>query len=566
MKKKILSVVLCSVICVLCACQKNEIEISSSPADSMSAEEVQAQWEEAKTTPYGKYPELVTYTLGKMTATNNSNMPQGDTYENNAYTRYLKDMLNIQNEDAFEEMDEQYYITVDMAVSAGKIPDIMIVEDADAVVKLHEQGLIQDLTTAYENGATNVIKSIYKSYGEEIFAPVTIDGKLMAIPGTSISEGPNLIWLRKDWMDKLGLEEPSTIYDVEEIVRAFVTENPGNNAPGETIGLVSNTSLCGDNGISLEYQLDILFATFGAFPKQWIYDAQGNVCYGSVQPQAKEGLAYVRSWYEEGLLDENFLLRTDTNIIDLIVDGKCGSFFGPWWAPNNPLMEAISVDPQAQWVPYLIETNADGKTYYHSQNPGYKYVVVRKGFEYPEIVCKMISVIFDYTRYEDVDNVELSDYFVLNVDPTARPIAINVDYNTALQRCYTMLLDAFAGKISYEEMPLLERSYYNACKAYMEKEENASAEEWAAYQSRIVACSLLEETKIEEVPSLFFGETESMRNSWWKLEEMENSAYLKIICGEEELSYFDTFVESWKEAGGVEITAEVSEVLEERGK
>lgn len=566
MKKRILSVVLCSVMVMLCSCGKEVTEEKKPQISSLSEAEALAQWEEAKTTPYGKYPEPVIYTLGKLAGTNNSNMPNGDTYEDNAYTRYLSEMLNIQNDDVFEELDVQYYRSIDMSISSGTIPDIMVVEDADTVAKLYDLDLIQDLSEAYENCSTDVIKNIYKSYGDEIFAPVTFNGKLMAIPETSISEGPNLLWLRKDWLDKLGLSEPKTVEDVENIIRAFITENPGQNAPGETIGLVSNTSLCGDNGISLEYQLDILFANFGAFPKQWIYDENGRVRYGSVTPQAKEGMAYVREWYEEGLLDENFLLRTDTNIVDLIVNGKCGSFFGPWWAPNNPLMEAVAKNPEAEWVPYLIQTNEDGKTYYHSQNPGYKYVVVRKGFEHPEIVCKMISVIFDYMRYEDVDNEEMSDYFVLNVDPTARPIAINVDYNTALQRCYDMLQEAFRGRVAYEDMPLLERSYYNACKAYLRNGEDATVEEWAAYQSRVVACSLLDDEKICEVPSLFFGETEGMRSNWWKLEEMENSAYLKIICGEEDISYFDTFVENWKEAGGNEITTEVSRVLRERGK
>ena len=33
------------------------------------------------------------------------------------------------------------------------------------------------------------------------------DGKLMAVPETVIDHGPNLLWLRKDWMDELGLKE-----------------------------------------------------------------------------------------------------------------------------------------------------------------------------------------------------------------------------------------------------------------------------------------------------------------------------------------------------------------------
>lgn len=32
---------------------------------------------EAKTTPYGRYPETITYTLAKMTGVNNSNLPEG---------------------------------------------------------------------------------------------------------------------------------------------------------------------------------------------------------------------------------------------------------------------------------------------------------------------------------------------------------------------------------------------------------------------------------------------------------------------------------------------------------
>ncbi|MBQ8823271.1 MAG: extracellular solute-binding protein [Lachnospiraceae bacterium] len=562
MKKRILSVVLCGLLFVGgCGSQGSE-ENENIPGGP----EYEAAMEEAKTTPYGKYPELITYTLAKMSATNNSNMPEGDTYENNAYTRYLRELLNIQNEDVFEEKDDQYYITVDMAISSGEIPDIMVVKDAETVAELYEQGMIEDLTQVYENCASQVIKEIYASYGDRIFEPVTFDGKLMALPETSISDGPNLIWLRQDWLDKLGLEPPGTIEELENVVRAFITENPGGNAPGETVGIMCNTDLCGENGISLEYQLDILFAGFGAFPKQWIYDQAQEVCYGSVQPQAKEALSYIHRLYDEGIIDPNFLLRTDTNIVEMIVSGKCGAFFGPWWAPNNPLVDAVAADPEAEWQPYLIATAENGATYYHSQNPAYKYVVVRKGFAHPEIVPKMISVIFDYSRYEDVNNEELSAYFTQNVDPTARPVAINVDYNWALRRCYQTLMSAFGGKTSFEEMPLLERSYYTACKAYLEKGQEATAQEWAAYESRIEACSLLNSKNIIEVESLYFGETSTMRSLWWKLQELENQAYLKIVCGEEDISYFDTFVEEWMEMGGAQIVKEVAaEIKEDEG-
>ena len=44
---------------------------------------------------------------------------------------------------------------------------------------------------------------------------------------------------------------------------------------------------------------------------------------------------------------------------------------------------------------------------------------------------KVLSVLFDYSRYEADDTEEMNAYFALNVDPTARPLMINVDYNEA---------------------------------------------------------------------------------------------------------------------------------------
>ena len=38
----------------------------------------------------------------------------------------------------------------------------------------------------------------------------TVDGKLYAFPNTVIDDGAPLLWLRKDWIEKLGLKEPET--------------------------------------------------------------------------------------------------------------------------------------------------------------------------------------------------------------------------------------------------------------------------------------------------------------------------------------------------------------------
>lgn len=559
--KKIISCVLIINLLILCGCGDSGAT-PSTRENAETKEEYEAALYTARTTPYGKYPEQLTYTLGKLSGANNSNLPDGETYENNAYTRLLNERLNVQNQDVFEAMDEQYTDSVTMVIAQNDLPDVMIVEDLDELQYLVDNDMIADLTDSYNNCMSDTIKNIYGSYGRDILDVVTFGGKIMAIPETNISDGPNLIWLRKDWMDALGLSAPRTLSDVEEIIRQFKEKDPGHNGAGNTVGLVCDTSLCGGCGYSSEYTLDIIFAAYGAFPKQWIYDEDGNVVYGSVQPEAKEALAHIHELYKEGILDQDFLMRTSSNLIELIVDGQCGSFFGPWWAPNNPLMQAVEQNKDAEWQPYLIATEESGLTSYHTQNPSGKYIVVRKGYEYPEIACKIVAYYLTICGIMTETIRRLSVYYKENVDPTARPFAINVDYNNALQICYGELNHVFAGDKSADELNVLEYSYYEACESYLKDAENASAEDWAAYTSRITACKILNDGRTNKVESLYFGETETMVTDWWSLENLESDTYLKIVTGESSLDEFDRFVENWYQNGGETITKEVRAEIE----
>lgn len=544
---------------VLTGCNKQQTEKTD------TAEHTQ-EWKTAETTPFGRYPEEVIYTLGKMTGMNNSNLPKGDTYEDNGYTRYLKKQLNIQNKDVFEAGEnDNYQETVSMTIASRELPDVMVVNDMDMLQLLVDNGLIEDLTQVYEDCTSSRIKDIYNSYGSEILDNVTFNGKLMALPETNIDDGPSLCWLRKDWMDKLDLAAPETVEDVENIVHEFVQKDPGGNGKGETVGLVCDDELTGGCGYSYEYQNDIIFASFGAFPKQWIYNKDGEVVYGSVQNEAKAALGKLRQMYQQGTLDNNFLMRESSNIIELIVSGRCGSFFGPWWSPNNPLMSAMQENPNAEWQPYLIQTDKDGRTSFASQNPNDKYVVVRKGYKHPEIVMKIVSVLFDDLRYDEEDVREMERYYQDNVDPTARPLAINVDYKDALMRCYDSLKDAIQGRKKLEDLGLLEGAYYISCSKYIDRKKDTSAqkswEDWAAYASRMTACSVLRKGQTRQVKSLFFGETKTMKSNWWRLEELEKKAYLEIVTGQKPLSYFDEFVREWNRQGGEKIRGEVAQEL-----
>lgn len=522
-------------------------------AAAMSEEQLQAAWEQASHTPYGKYPEEVVYTLGKISGGNNANLPVGETYENNGYTRYLKQMLNIQNKNVFEIEDgDQYYEVVRLAIKDRDIPDVMVVKGRDNLKELVKYGLIEDLGTVYEECATDRVKAMYESYGEDLLQSATFDGKLYAFPDTVIDHGAMMLWMRRDWIEKLGLEEPRTMEEAMEIIAEFVRQDAGGS--GETIGLAASTSFISES--SSTYSLDPIFTMFHAAPGSWVLDESGTVAYGSLLRETKEALAYLNGLYRRGILDTRFLLRTQENIDTLIEDGKCGAFFGYWWAPNNPLMEAYRGDSGADWQPYFLTAEDENQVQTFRSYSDWRYVVVRKGYEHPEIVPKYVSVMFDYTRYEDRDAEEINQYFSLNVDPTVRPLNINVDYRDTLYRTTTNIRSALEGRLPVEELTGLEKSYYNTCKAYLSG-NLTTANGWAAYASRITGVGRLVDAGVESALPLSLGDTDGEVPA--ELLKLEKQVFLQIVYGEKPVAYFDAFVDQWYREGGRILTQKVRE-------
>ena len=58
--------------------------------------------------------------------------------------------------------------------------------------------------------------------------------KVYAIP---FSAQANLLFIRKDWLTKLGLSEPKTWDDVMNVAKAFTTQDPDGNGKADTYGI-----------------------------------------------------------------------------------------------------------------------------------------------------------------------------------------------------------------------------------------------------------------------------------------------------------------------------------------
>ena len=533
-------------------------------------EEEKAAWAAAASDPYGKYPELVTYTTGYNLTNQGSDVLAGtpyenDTPENNAYTRYLKELLNVQNENAFEAVSgPDYNQKVSMAIASGDIPDIMHVADYETLVDLVESDLIADLTDVYNNLACDTVKAAYESYGEENnpLNTVTFDGKIMAIPKTQLSDGQDFLWLRKDWLDKLGLEEPSTLEEMEAVLKAFIEQDPDGNGQNDTMGLVVHSDVYGDYPNNT-FAIDNVFTALGAYPNIWITAEDGSAVYGSVQEEMKQPLELLSRWYQDGIIDKEFATRTNDDIVGLISTGKCGAFIGPWWAPFNQAQTSTYGSDDAEWVNVSAPVGEDGKINAISTKSYAGFVVVRKDFAYPELAMKIVNVNSEYSKQDKTDAAaEVKENQTLAYFNW--PLYCEVQPGNNAEIMTQHVLDVMDGKADASTLTTEEAGYYESAVRFLEAEEagqKADAADYSQYTARIPAMTRMINEPANFLVPAFFVTTDSMGSRWASLEKMEMETVLKIITGEQDISTFDTFVEEWKKAGGDTITEEVNEVI-----
>jgi putative aldouronate transport system substrate-binding protein len=529
---------------------------AAAPAGTAGAGSSQTANESAVWDTYTPYPETISFTKGIVD--NKENFPEGDDYENNDFTRYVKDQLNVQTKVAWAVDGNNFNQKVALSIASGNIPDVMVV-DRKVFKQLIDNDLIWDLTDAYDKSISPFLKKQYDTYGDRLFKEVTVDGKLMGIPATNIGYCQNVLWIRKDWLDKLNLEVPRTLDDVLNVAREFVEKDPGGNGPGGTIGLTAPDTVY--SGYNNRFGLDSIFSVFGAYPGGWV-NVDGKPVYGSIMDGMKPALQQISELYKDGTLDKEFAIRKAEDRDALLSSGKLGMYFGVWW-PTGGQTDAVKNNPDADWIAVSAPVNDEGKLTTLENDPLAGIVVVSKKFAHPEAIVKTLSVEYDSLRGNGdagAANYKLWNEHSPGMGWGTMPIPIAIDYNNSIQ----ILLNDLNKALAADDPSLLtikgfEGSFdrIKANRANPKKDINNYLEE----QARIVGTTAAVDSNLELVPAAYFGQTPTMDTKWTNLKKLETETLVQIIMGEKPIDDFDKFVSQWKSQGGQEITDEVAAAM-----
>ncbi len=364
--------------------------------------------------------------------------------------------------------------------------------------------------------------------------------------------------MRKDWLDKLGLDLPKTVDDCVAIAQAFVDNNMSGD--GAMIGFPLSTDIAGKYAYDLSF--DPIVNTFGAYPRSWMYQEDGSIVYGTIQPEMREALAFMADLYQRGLIDPEFATRDDEAIKKLIATNKIGILFAPWHMPGVFMKNLKEINPDADWVPVLAPLNEDGKMHPMNPAPHSAFLCVRKGYEHPEVALEMMN--YCWQRGNDPKIKEIEQFYnespELNgkrvLEPWKAAGLVMVQWFDAPVREGIAIKNAIENGYDSTDLSAELTGYMNQSKAWLEDGDSTG---WYYYASRVVGSAIMDDPEhLEFVDMCYPAFTDVMSMKWASMVSAEDEMMLKIIMGVEPIESFDTFVENWKRMGGDEITAEVN--------
>lgn len=528
----------------------------------LSLAAVPAAAEEEMIGPFERYPETIHVKAANRYVDrlydDGFTKAQGLSKSGNLYCDLLLERSNIEVEYIWNVDSKTYNTKIALGITSGDLPDIFYVEGEQVLKMLVENDMIEPMDQAYETKAAQYIKDFYADY-DDPFAVATFDGKLMAIPDINPGYEFNFVWVRKDWLDRLNLELPTTAEDCVAIAQAFIDNDMSGR--GDMLGFPCSNDVAGK--YNKAFSLDPILNTMGAYPRSWIYQEDGSIAYGTIQPEVREGLLYLADLYQRGLIDREFAVRDGDAIKELIATGRIGIAFGAWYLPDVYMKNMKAIDPDSEWIPVLAPLGDDGKIHPIEQQVHRYFLCVRKGYEHPEVALELMN--YAWVRGSDPEIAAINTFYNENM-PSGKKVLepykfaqqITVQWNDAVAREGKAVMDAIEHDFDATGLSSELTKFLNASRAYL---VDGDVSQWYIYAARVLGCAAAaDKEKIEVRHVCYPSFTETMALKWASLSAMEDEMILKVVMGEESIEAFDTFVENWRKLGGDEITEEINEM------
>ena len=230
----------------------------------------------------------------------------------------------------------------------------------DNYLPLIESGKLRDipegwLDTYMPDWMRSIRSTTHKS-DTIIKIDTSLDGKQYVVPygarATAYAMG-----IRQDWLDNLGLDAPTTLDELHDVLYAFTFDDPDGNGMDDTYGFAPGGGIWNSWG----YIEDCFYDS----PAAYLVDEEGKVTYPAISEGRREFLRLAKEWMREGIVTpeknggdkvsfENGKVGLITDDIDL--------FYECWDSCHTYKLQQKFPDAKVTILDPLV--NEDGKRYF----------------------------------------------------------------------------------------------------------------------------------------------------------------------------------------------------------
>lgn len=394
------------------------------------------------------------------------------------------------------------------------------IED-NSIIKLN------DLVNKYAPNFKRVIDSNTEARKQIILD----DGTLYMFPSLWYDETVRInagLMIRKDWLDKLNLKEPTTIDDWYTVLKAFKEKDPNGNGKADEVPFVS------DKGAGFKR-----FSAAWGVPQTGFYQDAGKIKYSFIEPAYKDYLLTMAKWYKEGLIDKEFGAMDAKNFDAKITGEIGGAFTGSLSAhlarymglvtPKNPNFKLYGTTfpigpagkPYSDEVGYIRATNGNGVAI-SSQSKYQKEAVRWLDYLYSEEGSKLIHW-----------GIEGQSYIMENGKPKYTELVTKspdgLPFNNAVSKYCAPHFGLPANK---------DPEAYKAYSFTIPEQVQAEAA-WKASDKSLLVPTLAPSTE----------ESAKIAAIMTEVNTYHSEMFIKFIMGQEPVENFDKYVQSIKKMG-----------------
>jgi putative aldouronate transport system substrate-binding protein len=225
---------------------------------------------------------------------------------------------NVSLKSVISQSNSNEQESYNLMLSSGKLADVISLSSTSDLEKLGRDGGLIPLNDLIKEYAPH-IQHLLDTDDAFRTTAVSLDGNIYFIPKNLTLEFSKFYWLRMDWMDELGLEVPTTLDELHDVLYAFRNEDPNKNGLKDEIPVFNRAG----------WKISDVFLALWDSSLGFYADGNGNIIFDPLQPNFADAIEGFSTWYSEGLVDPEFFTR-GPKARDVLLSGNVGGFTFDW--------------------------------------------------------------------------------------------------------------------------------------------------------------------------------------------------------------------------------------------